>query len=403
MKIFFRRIHLYLGLAAGLVILVACATGALLVFQKELEQAFNKQRYFTEVKGQRLSLDTLAQRVATAQPNMTVGSIRIYTDPSRNAEVNVNPKEKKQSGERSESGERERGGKREEGKRGAGGPAQAEGAKRGGGGEGRGAGLTVFVDPYTGNIKEVYNARNSFFFKVMALHRWLLGSNEGPGKWITGIATFIFLFILITGIILWWPKTRRILKQRLRVRRDAGWKRLNHDLHVVLGFYSAIFLFVFAFTALPMSFQWFNKGIYTVTRSPLKAPAPPAAARAEGPLVSFDTALHTASGILPKSVFYTLALPREAGAPLTVTALSENAVHESATDQLYLDPHSGAVLGTLLYGERSLGARVRSTFRPVHVGSIGGWPSKIIACIVCLLGVTFPITGVIMWWNRKKF
>jgi len=397
MKIFFRRIHLYLGLAAGLVILVACATGALLVFQKELEQAFNKHRYFTEAKGQRLPLDTLAQRVAAAQPAMTVGSIRIYTDATRNAEVSVSPK--------SESGERERGAKRgASGEQGPGGkgPAQGEQARRGGG-EGRGAGLTVFIDPYTGKIMEVYNARNSFFFKVMALHRWLLGSNEGPGKWITGIATFIFLFILITGIILWWPKTRRILKQRLRVRRDAGWKRLNHDLHVVLGFYSAIFLFVFAFTALPMSFQWFNKGIYTVTRSPLKAPAPPAAARAEGPLVSFDTALHTASGILPKSVFYTLALPREAGAPLTVTALSETAVHESATDQLYLDPHSGAVLGTMLYGERSLGARVRSTFRPVHVGSIGGWPSKIIACIVCLLGVTFPITGVIMWWNRKKF
>jgi uncharacterized iron-regulated membrane protein len=60
------------------------------------------------------------------------------------------------------------------------------------------------------------------------------------------------------------------------------------------------------------------------------------------------------------------------------------------------------VLGTLAFSQRSLGARVRSTFKPVHTGSIWGTPSKIIAFIVCLFGVTFPITGTIMWINRTR-
>src|SRR5215213_3899716 len=125
----------------------------------------------------------------------------------------------------------------------------------------------------------------------MAMHRWLLGSNNGPGKYITGISTLLFLFILITGIILWWPKTKNILQQRLKIKSTAGWKRLNHDLHIVLGFYSSIFLFVFAFTALAWSFEWFNKGIYKVTSSSMKAEAPASVNNENFKRISFDSAL----------------------------------------------------------------------------------------------------------------
>ena len=57
MKVFFRRIHLYLSLAAGLVILVACLTGAMLVFEKEAQMALNKDRYFVEATGQKIPLE----------------------------------------------------------------------------------------------------------------------------------------------------------------------------------------------------------------------------------------------------------------------------------------------------------------------------------------------------------
>jgi uncharacterized iron-regulated membrane protein len=38
----------------------------------------------------------------------------------------------------------------------------------------------------------------------------------------------------------------------------------------------------------------------------------------------------------------------------------------------------------------------------VHVGSIWGLPSKIIAVIVCILGASFPVTGTILWLNRTR-
>jgi uncharacterized iron-regulated membrane protein len=365
MKIFFRRIHLYLSLAAGLVILTCCATGAILVFEKDIQTAFNKSRYYVAPAAQKLPLEQLTIYAQQHIANGKTNGVKVYTDNTRSAEISMSVKGKKKDA-----------------------PPQNS---------------TVYINPYTGQVLDVYNYRDTFFYQVFALHRWLLGGSKGVGKYIVGVATFIFLFILLTGIILWWPKTKKILVQRLKIKSNAGWKRLNHDLHMVLGFYSAIILFLFAFTGLAWSFEWFNKGIYKVTNSPLKAPAPPESVYVNNAkTVSLDNALTAAATIYPQALSYNIALPKDSAGAITVSALSNNAVHESATDAVYIDQYSAAILGKMAYSERSLGARVRSTFKPVHTGSIWGTPSKIVAFIVCVLGCSFPVTGTIMWWNRTR-
>ena len=368
MKIFFRRIHLYLSLAAGLVILIACLTGAVLVFEKDLQMALNKDRYYVTAGAQHLPADSLIASVKKKYAAAKVNGIKLYGAKDRSAEISVTLKGKKEAAK----GERQ-------------------------------PGYTIFVNPYTGAVLEQYSYRETFFYQVFALHRWLLGSNDGIGKYIVGIATLIFLFIILTGIILWWPKTRKVLQQRLTLKWGAGWKRINHDLHIVLGFYSAIFLFIFAFTGLAWSFEWFNKGIYKVTASPLKAPPPPNSVYMEGAKkVKAQLALDKAKEIYPVAQFYSLSMPKDSVGTMTIQVLGNNAVHESATDAVYIDQYAGTVAGTQTFSQRSLGAKVRSAFKPVHTGSIWGTPSKIIAFIVCLFGVSFPITGTIMWINRTR-
>ena len=390
MKVFFRRIHLYLSLAAGLVILSCCLSGAILVFQKELEQAFHKERYFVKAKGSKLSLDSLVKNVQKAYPTMKVGSAKVYDNNERTVEISVMaPVTNKQGTKTKHKAEKQ------ETKQGA--KTTVSRAEQ------RTPMLTAFVNPYSGQVLELYNPRQGFFYTTLALHRWLLGSNNGIGKYITGIATFLFLFILITGIVLWWPKTKKILKQRLKIKSDGGWKRLNHDLHIVLGFYSFIFLFIFAFTALAWSFEWFNKGIYKVTASSMKpAEAPKSVYQDSAKRISFSTAYEVAKASFAHVEFFNISMPKDSVGAVTVNMLSKNAVHETASDALYLDQYTGKVVGQHLYEDRNLGAKVRATFRPVHVGSIGGTASKIIAFITCLFGVSFPVTGIIMWINRTR-
>lgn len=191
MKVFFRRIHLYLSLAAGLVILVACLTGAILVFEKEAQMALNKGRYYVKATGLKLPLEQLMAGVKQQYPGAKVGGVKVYEDATRSAELNVTLK--KEEGKET----------KREAPKAAAKVAPAE----------RAPSYTAFVNPYNGQVLQVYTYRETFFYQVFALHRWLLGGQNSMGKTIVGVATFIFLFILITGIILWFPPTKRILTQ----------------------------------------------------------------------------------------------------------------------------------------------------------------------------------------------
>ncbi|MFN7120337.1 MAG: PepSY-associated TM helix domain-containing protein [Saprospiraceae bacterium] len=372
MKVFFRTIHLYLSLAAGLVILVVCFTGAVLVFEKEMQMALYPERYFVEPSAKQASLAQMEQNLQQTVPGATLNSAKIYNNPKRTIELNYAVEK----------------------------PGEA---KPGAGGSGKGGGNNgqAFMHPYTGELISLYSYRKTFFYTMFALHRWLLA--DDIGKLIVGISTLLFLVILLTGIILWLPKNVKILKQRLTLKLNAGWKRINHDLHIVIGFYTAIFLFAFAFTGLAWSFKWFNDGIYKITGTENKRAEPLLSQPGnDTTAITLDAAYHIAKQTRPDAKYYQLNVAKGDSAAIAVTVLSKNAVHERATDQLFIDQYSGAVLGQQLYRDRNLGQRVRSTFYPIHVGSIAGLPGRIIAFLACLAGVTFPITGVIMWINRLQ-
>ena len=398
MKKVFRVIHLYLSLACGLVIGIVCFTGAMLVFEKELIQTIYPERYHVTPGTARVPVEQLIKTFNQAQPGLPVAGVKIYSEPSRTVELSYSdePKSKPGQPEVKAANQAPTAKNQDKGAQGGGKP----GAPGKGGKEGGRSNSVAFMNPYTGQLIATSKQKNEFFMTMFGLHRWLL-MQDGPGKIIVGVSTVTFLFILITGIILWWPKNKKMIQQRLALKWNAGWKRLNHDLHIVIGFYTAIFLFVFAFTGLAWSFEWFNDGIYTLTNSTKEQPEPPKSVMPAGAQpVSLDQVYAGARQQMPAAEFYQLNRPREADGTFTVTVMPADAAHERASNQLFFDQYSGARIGQLLFQDKNLGQRVRSTFYPVHVGSIGGVPGRIIAFLSCVAGFTFPVTGVILWLNR---
>ena len=390
MKVFFRNIHLYLSLIAGVIIMITCFTGAVLVFEEELQQAFNEDRYFVKADGEKLPIETLVQNVKKQVPEAKISSVKIHADPERTVEVGYSVKDKKIGEPAKEEAKKEVKANGKEGDKGGKKPERNANRK------------TAFVNPYSGDVVELYSYRETFFYKMFALHRWLLGSNDGIGKYVVGVCTFIFLFILITGIILWWPKTRKILSQRITVKWTAGWKRINHDFHIVLGFYTAIFLFIFAFTGLSWSFAWFNKGVAYVTNSKLEpAEAPVSKIQADRMDISYDNAFAAVAKQVKAVEYYNIMAPKDSTGSYAINVLQAGN-NMIVTDTYYVDQYSGEVVGSQKFEERNTGQKVRAGIKPVHTGAIFGMPSKIIGFIVCLLGTTFPITGTIMWINRLR-
>jgi uncharacterized iron-regulated membrane protein len=390
MKVFFRTIHLYLSLAAGLVIFCSCLTGTMLVFEKEIEHTLHPKRYDVQPQQTRLPVSELISSVLKEVPKAKVATAMVYADAGRTVEIGVIVPERKDKKEAGASQPKTK-------------PAGEPGKKGKKDKDAARPNLTVFVNPYTGQVTGQYNRRQSFLYSVEMLHRFLLAGKDSAGDMVVAICTLLFLFILITGVVLWWPKTKAVMRQRLKIKWGGSTKRLVHDLHIVTGFYTSVFLIVIVLTGLVMTFSWANKALFAITGSKLvkEQPEQPKSVYATGTdKLSIDAAIQNIPAIKTAD-YYTIRLPRDSAATYGVSVLPEGAI-ETTADTYYIDQYSGNVAGSQTFASKSLGQRVRAMVKPVHTGSVYGLPTKIISFVVCFLSLIFPVTGVMMWFNRTR-
>lgn len=391
MKVFFRTIHLYLSLAAGIIIFCSCFTGTMLVFEKEIQHTLYPQRYYVKPRGERMPLANLVTGALKQVPKAKLSSVMVYDDPERSIEIGALLSEK---GAKKNAGKvAEHTGKENE---------HAAGNKKPKGDEK--PNLTLFVNPYTGAVIEKFSRKDSFLFSVEMFHRFLLAGKDSAGDMVIAVSTLFFLFILITGVILWWPKTKKIMRQRLRIKWEGSTKRLTHDLHIVTGFYTSVFLIIIVLTGLIMTFKWANVALFAITGSKLVKEQPKQPQSVYSPNVApltIDAALKGIAETIKTAEYYTVRLPRDSSGTYSINVLSKGSI-ETASDTYYVDQYSGRLAGSQTFASKSLGQRVRALVKPVHTGSVYGLPTKIISFVVCSLSLIFPVTGIMMWLNRTR-
>lgn len=75
----------------------------------------------------------------------------------------------------------------------------------------------------------------------LAVGQYESGWRSLLGKMIVGVSTLLFVVVLISGIVIWWPRTRKALKNSLRISVGRGFRRFWYDLHVAGGMYALFF------------------------------------------------------------------------------------------------------------------------------------------------------------------
>lgn len=362
LKQIFGKLHLWLGLASGLVVLIVAATGCLLVFEDELDEWANHDFYFVSVPqhAQRLPVDSMLHAAAAFNPTLKITRIYIETKAPDRSVVFMAKKAKTQT-------------------------------------------WHIAVNPYTGKVIEGLEYNKRFFGVVLNLHRHLC-MNE-VGKAITGASCLIFVIMIITGIVLWWPKRWHILKQRTRIAWTSKWKRLNWDLHAVGGFYVHIVLFAIAITGLTWAYPWFNNAIYLMLDGkPMKKNEAPGNIIKQPILAGYYESIYRqANNTLPYKGRITMLLPEKDSLAITVNKMNKEASVYNITDALYFEKGTGRLLKTNLFKNSSTGNKVRRMVYPIHTGRLYGWPTQIIALVASLVAFTLPITGLLIYLvGRKK-
>lgn len=372
-------LHLWLGLISGIIVVIVSLTGCLFTFQKEISDWVHKDAFFVKPPTENASFLPVSSLEASAQralgESRHINYITTYSDPNRAWEFMAykpgNPNALTWPGtiDYYES---------------------------------------AFVNPYTGAITGEINYVYNFFIVVKYIH-WSLFLSSKYGQPIVGWGTMLFVVSLITGFIMWLPKrwNKKEKEKAFSISWKARWKRLNYDLHNVLGFYTITIALILGLTGMMYSFRWFNNAVYATAALSTKAPEYPTFTSDFKNITSseliapMDKALADTKKKFPDATRYFLSVPNAESAPIGVTAYRLKEVYYDY-NVAYFDQYSGAFLGQSLYGQRNAAEKLLGMKYDIHVGAIGGLPGKIIAFLVSLVCASLPVTGFIIWWGRKK-
>ena len=84
------KIHLILGLIAGVILLIIGLTGAILSFQTEIINSINKDSYIVEVQdSQRLSTKELLEKFQEKLPSSKINALTFYEDEKSSFVINI--------------------------------------------------------------------------------------------------------------------------------------------------------------------------------------------------------------------------------------------------------------------------------------------------------------------------
>ena len=367
MKKVIHFLHLWLGLGSGLIVFILAVTGCIYAFQEEIQNATQSYRYVEPQKKPFLPPSEFRVIAEKALPNKKIHSVQ-YADSKTAAVITYFSFE----------------------------PEEYY--------------YLVYANPYTGEVLKVKNM-DSDFFRFILMGHYYLWLPPTIGQPIAASATLIFAFMLLSGLVLWWPKNKAALKQRFKVKWDAQWRRKNYDLHNVLGFYTIPIALIIAATGLIMGFQWFSKSVYWATSggetlTPFYEVESKGQPGVMGEIPVLDILWKKTVAENPQAQTIEMHFPET---PKSTIAAVTNPIAGTfwKCDYIYYDQYTMKQLPVThnfgrYHDKLTLANKIMRMNYDIHIGAIIGLPGKILAFIISFITASLPITGFIIWWGRKK-
>ncbi|MDM1295276.1 PepSY domain-containing protein [Sphingobacterium sp. N143] len=262
----------------------------------------------------------------------------------------------------------------------------------------------IFVDPYSGRVLGKIDVETNFFWIVRQIHQFLYLRRD-VGSVIVGTSVLLFIITLISGLFLWWPKNRKVAVKRLKIDFSTKWKRLNYDLHQVLGFYAFLVAMVIASTGLVWSFKWWETSIYWFMdgkrpNTKIEEPKHQDSQVTKSPVAPLDLIW---SDVVKKysthqGVFINLV---HDASQANVNIYTKGHTWWSASDAYAYDLRNGRAYYKRLQNDKTLGMKWRNSNYDIHVGKIAGLTGMWIAFVASLICASLPVTGFYIWYGRK--
>ncbi|SPP99075.1 conserved membrane protein of unknown function [Bradyrhizobium vignae] len=368
------QVHSIAGLVLALLLALIALTGAIMSFEDEIVDHLNADIMCVIPREMPpLTPDDLIARLKAAQDVGKVSAVTLSSDPAAAVHVRF---------ARDEHGGR---------------PA------------------SLYVDPYDARVLGLPRGE-AFFATVRRLHRWLLipGDARGWGRPITGTVALGLVVMLISGLVLRWPRRAGSVKTWLKPNLGLSGRGLHRSLHAVIGTWVLPVYLAMTLTGLWFSFEWYKDGLIWLLSRPQVAaakmppkmpPKPPRGADRSEPAqpIGFDRAWTTfqreEGDRFSRAL---LTLPAGPGTVIRIRSWGKDRTLEATRDEFRIDAAAGQLVSAERYDDKRFGEKIIAAIYDIHRGAILGWPGKLVFMIAAVLMPLFSVTGILLYLSRRK-
>ncbi|MBM1106511.1 PepSY domain-containing protein [Aurantibacter crassamenti] len=361
MKIWIRKIHLWLGLPLGVLFFIIAFSGALYSWAPEISTIIYKEK----INPQNIPFVSVTKIVESVNNALPKGDFRTvyYRGPSLATQVLL----------------------------------YAPGTY-----------YIANVNPYTGKLIHLQDMNTGWLNNLKKLHRNLLLGDIG--REIVHWGTLLFFIMVLSGIALWWPSKLSRIKNGLTINWKARPKALNYNFHNVMGFYASLILIFIIGTGLFWGFK--------VVKNTFRSLSNEQSITYDIPTSNVNLKtnnLHNGFQIMEQlgvrfrkdfpQHYIRISNPHKPKDPIHVSIIDKSQ-KDSSVNHFYFDQYTGRNLqGNFEYGlseKASIFTKVNSLAYDIHFGSVLGFPGRLLAFLASLIAASLPITGFYIWWGKRK-
>ena len=356
--------HLACGVAAGAVIFIMSVTGVLLTYQRQITAWADTRGFQIQPTRNRMTADAILSTVASTRPDLSPTALVVRSEPTAPISLAI------------------------------------------------GAGRQLFVDPYTGAVLGEGSGQRvrASFRVVVEWHRYLAasGANRPFGRAVTGASNLAFLFIVVSGLFLWWPRSWKwgAVLAITWFKGGLSGKARDFNWHNTIGFWSAIPLAIIVAGGVVISYPWATALVYRAYGETAPAPARPATGQGQKPRQivqgsTIESLIGIAAARMPEWKTISVALAPEAPRiVLTLDAGDGGQPQKRAT--FTLDRAAGAAVRFEGFSDQSPGRRARTWLRFAHTGEVYGLAGQTAAGIVTAGAAVLVWTGLALALRRFR-
>lgn len=355
LRTIWRRLHLVLGTICGIVLIVVCTTGGLYLFRNEIARIVEPERYYVDRNNvktmERKNLDELVEKLER-ETEARIETLVIPLDPDRTWRALL----------------------------------KGTGAKN--------RRILCEVDPYTGEIAGIGADKVAPFFKGVRRWHTRLNINKSIGRPIVEVSSAVMLVLLVSGIVLRFPRTKKQILRLFTVKWNGSRNRLLFDLHNAAGIYTLIPLTILAITGILFAVddRHANYAPKTALGSQVETNSPAA----------LETMVQECRSLRGKGELkINFPKNKETGA-FSVEHVNGGFFSFVAPSVLYWDGNVGKVIKTRSFRDLNGKERFDALVRACHYGDVFGLFSKLIFGLGCLGGVILSVTGYLYFLVRKS-